>query len=492
MKRFVSLFFVFILIVPCLFLSGCLFFGGDGDEPQVDENGNPLYEEGEIEGFKVAYRNNNYSLDNTIQDYAKFIVTELYANFGILNDYSHTTKLSDDDKPDSEVASNYDKIRVQTQLTEVNRSVSWNWTFSQSAENVPSLSNVDDTVNYYSSTIRQNAYYDEFVPVYSIALEIVLYDIILDVTPHVFSIVVNQNNGITSVYADEQQTQLIEVVNIGYCDALDNARENFKNNATYVGLTENDISQLKEYILNYVIGTHIVGTIYDNVVVNGKEKTYSQILDNILKIDPFNFNDNESNENETNTKSIFNPYPISSIKDFYDNLYINTDSTSCLEHITAREYQSIIIEPADTTSNLVGLFYALESEYDMVINVSLNYYNFSSDTYTVVDSQLVNIKGGVWSAENILLLNASSSYKISKFNPPSAMQVSDETSISNTNGLANYYDVYDNGYGGIAIGNGEKIGQSYYEIRFEIRKDGSKIFYPFKFGMLSVFPGNNK
>ncbi|MDD2445843.1 MAG: hypothetical protein PHX09_03430, partial [Clostridia bacterium] len=63
----------------------------------------------------------------------------------------------------------------------------------------------------------------------------------------------------------------------------------------------------------------------------------------------------------------------------------------------------------------------------------------------------------------------------------------EQTVVNNSTGLANYYNITDNSK--IGILNNGKINQPYFEFTFEIEKDTSKDYFPFKVGVVSVWNG---
>ena len=337
--------------------------------------------------------------------------------------------------------------------------------------------------NKHSSQVVQNAYFEAFVPVYSIAMEIILMQIILDETPAIFAVEINEETNQTKVFADQAKTQELTYGEAQECEALSLARENFAKKASYVGITQNDKIQLKDYILNSVIGEDIIGGIYDNIIIGGENKTYSLILDEILNINPFQADENVSGDESQNVKkSIFEPYPLSIVEDLGEKLY-TAPAGDMLSHITAREYQSVLVMPSKTNNGFYGFGLALESEYDITIRVSVNYYNSASKKSTIVGQNVVSVKAGKFDAMNMVIINASTNYKVSSLNL-SDLSATQPKEINNISGLSEYYDVYDNGWGGIGKLNSDKIGANYFEILLEVQKKLDRDYYPFKFGIV--------
>jgi len=443
----------FIFVIPLLFLSGCFYY--DPERPETKMLG--------IEGYKVCYNNNNYELDNTFAIYSEFVLKELYANFGILNDATNVSMISN--KATSIVASNYDKIRVQTLENNTTTEVPWKWTFSTETNGVQSLSNSETAVETYSNTTVQSAYYSAFVDTYKVALEIVLMQIIMDETPTIFTIEVNDGLGQAKVYYDTAKTN--EITNDD-CEALIQTKAQFAEKGMYVGLKSEDVLALNSYISGNIVGSNIIGTTYDLVQVGSEIKNYAYIINQILTLTP------------DLTKSIFEPYPTSNIKDLTDSyFYVSTSSTDPMSHIEAKEYQSFVVMPSETVK-ICSIWVALEAEYNVYITVKANYYNSSNNTYTNLSTQVAELDNTKWGVEKSINLDFDFTSLNMFNNSNEALSASTEKTVSNANQNSLLYNVSAENIG---ILNYQAINQSYVEVVFEIEKDNSKTYWPFKAGI---------
>jgi len=470
MKKFASRLFVFLFIVPIFCLSGCFFFSDNPD----------FYANGEITTFKACYRNENYEVDNTISSYAELLVEQFYANFGVLNDYRYPSLV--EYEPDANENSNYDKIRVQTNVEEINSTISWRWTFSQNLEEAPSVSTSEGAVEYYESPAVQNAYYSAFVPVYSVALEIVIYEIILNKTPTVFTVDIDNDLGSTKVYSDITKTkEVFAETETGACVPLTEIKAEFNAKAQYVGFTPANVQVLNNYILNNVIGENIIGGVYDTVKVSGQSPNpnLNYVLQQILQLEPV------IEGTIGAQKSIYSPYPTSYIKDFNgSSFYVSSGSGAmAFEHIPALEYQSVILLP-DENDSYLSIWLGFECEYNIGMTVSLNYYNYQTAQYSVVSSQELEIVAGYFSPNDIYLFDCEPSNKVLTF-ALEQLNATQPIVISNSTGLADFYNIEETSK--IGILNKSKINQSYFEFTFVINKTTLRDYYPFKVGVTSVF-----
>jgi len=458
MKKICIKVIAFIFVMPLLFLSGCFYF---------DEN-NPDAQLSGIEGYKVCYSDNDYEIDDTFAVYSELILKELYSNFGILNDETNSSAITN--SASSTVASNYDKIRVQTLESGTTTEIPWNWTFSTETQDINSLENNNTAVEVYSNTTAQTKYYDAFVNKYKVALEIVLMQIVMDEELTDFTIVINNSSGTTNVFFDTEMNQ--EITNED-CTALTETKQDFAENGNYVGLTSEDVQTLKTYILTNIIGEAIIDTLYDTVDVNGQTKDYEYIIDQILTVSP------------DLPKSIFDPYPTSTIKDYTDSsLYISTSSTDALSHIQALEYQSIVIMP-----NASGKFYmielALEAEYEVDITVKVNYFDKNTSIYSTIATEVAHLTGNKWSFEDSVGLSFENYVDVEAFdNSNQILSASEPKTVSNENDNSVLYSINSENVG---VLNYQEMTQSYFEIVFEVGTDNSKTYWPFKAGISLIW-----
>lgn len=456
MKKHLYRFVALIFCLPLMFLSGCLFFDENSTTTGISS----------INGYKLCYNNNSYEIDNTYEIYATTILTELYACFGIPSDAAHSSQI--DTKPLTTEISNYDKIRVQTTTDGTTTNIPWLWTFATSTAGAESLEDNSTAVDYYGTSNIQSIYFNTFVNSYKVALEIACLQIVMGETPTIFTIDVNNTTGTTKVYYDTQKT--MELTSPTQT-VLATIKQEFSTKGKYVGMTAENIATLKNYILQNVMGSGVVGSIYDGVKILGRTATYNEIITKILAVEaPLE-------------KSIFEPYPANYVKDITNtSLYIKSSGTDYLENITSYEYASIVIMP-NASCKVAMLSLAVESEYAMDMTIKLNVYNTSSGLTETVSSQEISVKAGAWSASDLVYVQIANILPIDDFENNGNLQASSETVINNSNGNNKYFKINENNVG---ILDGGEVSQSYAEIVFEIQKTMDKSYYPFKIGLNSL------
>ena len=445
MKK-ITKFLAIVIFTPILLLTGCFF-------PTYDENGDnggPDF----MSGYKVCYKSQNYELDNTFEIYAKYILKELYVNFGIVSD---TQKSIMNDTPLASNPKNYDRIRIQVGDDDEIINSGWKWTFSRNLIGAESQTALTDTETYYSSTERQTLYYNEFIKTYSTALEIVCIQISIGETPYSYTIQTNETTGTTNVFAGTIN------VNDENSTLLRDAKELFAQKAKYVGLTTNNIETLKNYLLENVIGTSITNT-YNKIYYQNGTKTYDEVLTAILSQSPAEL-----------TKSILSPYPTALVKDINDSsFYVGKNNT--LSHILSAEYQSFVLMPNEEL-NVGAFFLSFESDYEISITVKTDF--IQNGTRTNLETQTLNLTPKN-SFKNDTFATFMPEGEFDKFNNDGSLQAQTEKIINNQNGNNIYYILNENNIG---ILDSTKINNSYVEIVFEIDKTQNRDYYPFKVGV---------
>ena len=441
MKKFFKCFCVGALSVITISLSGCVL-SFDPDEPTSGLES--------IDGFKVCYNDNNYQLDDTFERYSGHILTSLVNVFGMpINSGVASAPLSSN-------AKNYDRIRVQYNGSTA-ISTAWNWTFAQSFAGVASQAQQSDVLAYYTSD-KSAVYTNEYKNIYQNALAVALMQIASGQTPQDFVIEVNETTGQTKVFANASKT---EEVNTDYLQA---EKTKFKEFGTYVGLTLENVSTFKNYILSTVIGNNIINTQYDAVITTAGNKTYSALLDEILALDT----DLE--------KDFLTPYPACTAKDVTDtSLYPISSGADPLQNIPAYEYQGITLMP-NRTLEILSASLMLGADSAMAIDIGVYYYNFQTNTQTVLFEGTANLKAN---QQTEFFMPFDELVVMDKFNNTEA-KINGALPITNQNGLSKHF-AYQNG--AVVDSN-----QSYLAITFKVQGEQNE-YMPFKVAISSLFIG---
>lgn len=511
-----------ILLAVMLFFGGC-FADSDGDEVADFIGG--------IQGFKVNYRPKSYNYLDYYKSFAQTTLEELFETFYYNANNDNSAIAPDREQRYAQTAYNqkygepvgnkdskqwqeyvvyyFSDIHYSTKiLTNSNdipidpaqnpitsdfyytkSNISWKWDTSQTDHALDDrIKQSGDVIRYYDENLiesaRQNLVTDLVKP-----LQVATLQIVLGKTPTVFdqsnfSTAGNILGSATLVGGNVQATGLMnELVTKG----------------SYVGISQDALAKIKEYILTNVIGSQKFSeTNPDNYF---SKDDYAFILDQIwAKKQYFHMKNTLDIDDETDYGCVFDIYPATALQDFPSNsFFVNNNDEQAFSHIPKAEYQSIVIMPSKQ-QYLEEIWFFLASDRQMTVNFYTR--SFDAKTGTVSVGPVSQVKTNIETE----FVYEEASYGTVKF-----YKNSEETivktekfnndiggGIINTNGqavamtypMSKYFVAVPslNGFGSVSVLNHQKFaeadGCSFIEIVFDVQKDGDDDKdYSFKVGM---------
>lgn len=222
---------------------------------------------------------------------------------------------------------------------------------------------VDDIGSMYlTNQTSYETFYTNYKNSIKEPLQIVIYSLSLSKQIPAFTLI-SKNDGNVSFNIGSQTSK----------DYLTKLKEEYKTQSTYIGLTTNNISDFKNYIINSVIGTNSYtlqnkSSINSVAVAEPISRLYNNIIDNIL--------------NGLVKELKIDAYLNSTIKtttDFSNHLqgFIDKD----IAEKTPYNVQSIIVNPS-TTGNLKTIVYTIAGTENFDLDVYINYYDIATKTKT--------------------------------------------------------------------------------------------------------------
>ena len=521
----------------CVILIAVMFLFGGCFADFVSKAGSSFI--GGIQGFKVNYRPKSYNYFDYYKSFAQTTLEELFETFYYNSNNDNSAIATEREQKYAQMAYNKkNNLDLQTPIdkdsaewkeyviyylsdihystkifTKANgtpidseqnpitsdfyytkSNISWKWDsqtdFHALTDNTITSSEI---IKYYKSThnfeiIRESTgkiIEENFVK----PLQVVTLQIVLGQTPTVF----DKNNfstaedilgSATLVDGNVQATGLMhELVTKG----------------SYVGISQDALAKIKEYILTNVIGEDKFSeTNADNYF---SKDDYSFVLDQIwAKSQNFHMKNTFDINDETDYGCVFDIYPATVLQDFSTNtFFVNSKDNQAFQHIPKAEYQSIVVMPSEQ-QYLEEIWFYLASDRQMTVN----YYTRSFDAKTGVVSigpvkqVTTNIESEFVYEEakhgTVLFYkdNEETIVRTEKFNN----DIGD--GIINTNGqavamtypMSKYFDAVPslNGFGSVSVLNHQKFaeadGCSYIEIVFDVQKDiDDDKDYSFKIGI---------
>lgn len=511
-----------ILLAVMLFFGGCFADAGGGEGASFI---------GGIQGFKVNYRPKSYNYLDYYKSFAQTTLEELFETFyyNANNDnsaivpereqkYAQTayeqkygeSVNKDDSQWQEYVAYYFSDIHYSTKiLTNANGSpidpdqnpiasdfyytksnVSWKWDTSQTNLHALYDSNRQSAsvIRYYDNIIIDQAK-RELVTDLVEPLQVATLQIVLGKTPTVFdqsnfSTAENILGSATLVGGNVQATGLMnELVTKG----------------SYVGISQDALAKIKEYILTNVIGSQKFSeTNPDNYF---SKDDYAFILDQIwAKKQYFHMKNTLDIDDETDYGCVFDIYPATALQDFPSNaFFVNSSDNQAFQHIQKAEYQSIVIMP-NKQQYLEEIWFYLASDRQMTVN----YYTRSFDAKTGLVS-VGPVKQVKTNIESEFVYEEASHGTVTFYKNSEETIVKTEKfnndiggGIINTNGkavamtypMSKYFIAVPslNDFGSVSVLNHQKFaeadGCNFIEIVFDVQKDGDDDKdYSFKVGM---------
>lgn len=516
-----------ILLAVMLFFGGCFADAGGGEGASFI---------GGIQGFKVNYRPKSYNYLDYYKSFVQTTLEELFETFyyNANNDnsaivpereqkYAQTayeqkygeSVNKDDSQWQEYVVYYFSDIHYSTKiLTNANdipidpaqnpitsdfyytkSNISWKWDTSQN--DLHSLANdtkkSSDIIDYYKSEDNLNEIVnstremirDNLVE----PLQVATLQIVLGKTPTVFdqsnfSTAGNILGSATLVGGNVQATGLMnELVTKG----------------SYVGISQDALAKIKEYILTNVIGSQKFSETNPNNYFSKDD--YAFILDQIwAKKQNFHMKNTLNIDDETDYGCVFDIYPATALQDFPSNaFFVNSSDNQAFQHIQKAEYQSIVIMP-NKQQYLEEIWFYLASDRQMTVN----YYTRSFDAKTGLVS-VGPVKQVKTNIESEFVYEEASHGTVTFYKNSEETIVRTEKfnndiggGIINTNGqavamtypMSKYFVAVPslNGFGSVSVLNHQKFaeadGCSFIEIVFDVQKDGDDDKdYSFKVGM---------
>lgn len=284
-KVLIAFVLVLILSVCCALFAGCSIVDPDTWDDDFD-SGSESGGSGSGSGsgtqtaeivpnkFKMGYRGTaqGTNVAANIKTLAETLVGDFASTFGAGKGY--TNGKEGDEKIDYTNVYYYDSIRYQAYLkydeeddeTYIKAYVenAWNWSFDnqqtkplfKGAADGREVTSYEGNAASHYNVEKTVQYADFYTTLYSEAMEVVLYEILLGKTDYQNMIVVGDSfdsNGYPQVTYRGQSVSVVDG-KLDFSSFLTTLKAEYFDKATYFGFSVSDGTKIKNYIINYVIG----------------------------------------------------------------------------------------------------------------------------------------------------------------------------------------------------------------------------------------------
>ncbi len=426
-KKYKVIILVLIIVMCiCMMFTGCSFvspnignevdIGGEGSSEGSGEGGGSGSGSGSQTAqivpnkFKMGYRGTaqDSNVEENIKTLAETLVEDFASTFGAGNGYSTQEN-------DYTNVYYYDSIRYQAYeepeddetIIYANVENAWAWSFVNKADPlyIGAANYRGVLLDAYNSAIgttyqtdkNKNDYKSFYKTLYSEAMEVVLYEILLGKTDYDKMIVVGDNfdaNGYPVVTYRGQSVSVVEG-KLDFSSILTTLKAEYFDKATYFGFSVSDGTKIKNYIINYVIGesAHKDKNGADQLDDNRHYNDYVQALvDGLI-----------------NSQTEYYWYARTGFKD--GRLAISSTG-DYFQLVPRAEYQSLVLM-AEEEDEFISCRIALWSDVNVSGKVMLRYY----DGYqcTILSTQNILIKANGKDDDCIVSFNLGSTCNIDLF-----------------------------------------------------------------------------
>lgn len=475
-----ALILVLFLSVCCLLFAGCSIVDPDTWDDDLGEGGSSGNGEGGSGGsggqsaqivpnkFKMGYRGTQESEDaaQKIKTLAGELVEDFASTFGAGKGYGENQSVY-----------YYDSIRYQAYedfqeskdrwIVDYDDSNKWNWSFKNSntplnwgAADGGLRDSYEETVAFHG--LYTSGEYESFYKkLYSEAMEVVLYEILLGKTDYQNMIVVDGNfdsNGYPQVTYRGQSVSVVDG-KLDFSSFLTTLKAEYFDKTTYFGFSIDDGAKIKNYIINNVIGekAHKDKDGADQLDAN---RDYNKYVSDLV-------------DGKINSETNYFWYARTGFKD--GRLAISSTG-DYFQLVPKAEYQSLVLmaEEADAFS---FCWIAFQSERDLNINMYFRYYDNSTQTIKTTTPKKIKVDGGAYDmwdhdTSDMDFGTDSGYFAIDIFDNNDV--VAAPTARANSNTTEIYKPIASkNGFGSISVFNEENVDCSFLEIVLDVEKDAN-------------------
>lgn len=467
-----------LLLNVCLVFTGCSVIGanwtdntGGGSDDIEGSGGGSSGLQVQIvpNKFKLGYRGteNDEVAEENIKNLASALVGDFASTYGAGKGHG-----------DNQNVYYYDSIRYQAYDREIDdgeggnvvqiwaqKNFRWNWSFDnnkngkpifQGAANMREKSAYENEEYYTQNKIEE--YQDFYKTLYSEAMEVVLYEILLRKTDYQNMIVVAgefDSNGYP-VVTYRGQSISIDDGKLDFSGILTNLKQTYFDKATYFGFSLDDGTKIKNYIINYVIGTQAHTDKDGNDQLNAN-RNYNAYVDQLVdgKI-------NSESEYFWYSRTVFKDgsLAISSTEDYFGL-------------IPKAEYQSLVLM-AEKEEAFSSCWIAFQSDRDLKISMYYRYYD--GRTVRTTSPITIKVSGGKYDiiAHDMSYTDygadVNNCFEIECFDNNDQVAAPTERSNSPLNEI--YKPIASkNGYGCVSVFNEEMVETSFFEIVLDVEKN---------------------
>lgn len=306
---------------------------------------------------------------------------------------------------------------------------------------------------------NKNVYCNVYSKLYSQSMEIVLYEILLGRTDYQNMIVIGDafdSEGYPQISYRGQSVAITDG-KPNFDAILSDLQAEYFDKTTYFGFSLDDAKKIKDYIINYVIGSKALSDKDGNDQLNSN-RNYRAYVEQLV-------------DGKINSETKYYWYSRTGFKD--GRLAISSTG-DYFQLVPKAEYQSLVLM-AEEKDEFSFCWIAFQSARDLKINMYYRY--FDGQTIRTTTPKTIEVKGGAYD----MIDNDSSDMDFGVDNGYFAIDVFDNndfvaapTARSN-NSATNIYNpiASKNGFGCVSVFNENNVNTSFLEIVLDVEKNAN-------------------
>ena len=466
-----ALLLVLLLSVCCVLFAGCAIVAGRrAIESGSGGSGGSGNQSAQFvpNKFKLGYRGTGTDEEakNNIADLSKELVEDFASTYGVGKGFG-----------DNQNVYYYDSIRYQAYQKEIDdgeggvviqvwarNSLRWSWSFDnnkngkpifQGAANMREKSAYENEEYYTQNKIEE--YQTFYKKLYSEAMEVVLYEILLGRTDFQNMIVVGDAFDAQGYPQISYRGKSVAITDgkPNFDAILGDLQAEYFDKTTYFGFSLDDAKKIKDYIINYVIGSKALSDKDGNDQLNNN-RNYRAYVEKLV-------------DGKINSETKYYWYSRTA---FEDSKLAISSTEDYFQSVPKAEYQSLVLM-AEEADVFYSCWIAFQSERDIKINMYYRY--FDGQTIRTTAPKTIEVKGGAYN----MIGNDSSVRDFGTDNGYFAIDVFDNndfvaapTARTNNPDTKIYNPIASkNGFGCVSVFNENNVNNSFLEIVLDVEKN---------------------
>lgn len=461
-----ALLLVLLLSVCCVLFAGCAIVAGRrAIESGSGGSGGSGNQSAQFvpNKFKLGYRGTGTDEEakNNISNLSKELVEDFATTFGAGKGFGENQNVYYYDSIRYQAEKNSELIPKKTVVIP-NDGKKWKWSLSNEDTSILGEGAADySTYTSYEASAdtfyNKNVYCNVYSKLYAESMEVVLYEILIGRTDFQNMIVIGDAFDAQGYPQISYRGKSVAITDgkPNFDAILGDLQAEYFDKITYFGFSLDDAKKIKDYIINYVIGSKALSDKDGNDQLNNN-RNYRAYVEQLV-------------DGKINSETKYYWYSRTA---FEDSKLAISSTEDYFQSVPKAEYQSLVLM-AEEADEFSSCWIAFQSERDLKINMYYRY--FDGQTIRTTAPKTIEVKGGAYD----MIGNDSSVRDFGTDNGYFAIDVFDNndfvaapTARTNNSDTKIYNPIASkNGFGCVSVFNENNVNTSFLEIVLDVEKN---------------------